>query len=449
MPWQQYVVDVALELDPETGLPVYGEVVLTVPRQSGKTTLLLAAMVHRALLMYRPGRPQNILYAAQTRQDARKKWEDDHVKILESHKEFRKQFRVRLTNGNEAILWKNGSKHGFVANTEKAGHGETLDMGVIDEAFAHEDARLEQAFKPATSTREDAQIWILSTAGNARSTYLRSKVDTGRQNVAAGLDQDTCYFEWSAPPESDPGDPETWRACMPALGHTISEKKIAGFYQSMPLAEFRRAYLNQWPDDAPDEWLVISESAWKGLENGRSQIVGPIAIAVDVNQERSFGTIAVAGKNAAGKYHVEIAEYQPGTGWIVDIVKRMNRLNKPVAVVLDPGSPAGSLIPELEAAGITVTKISGREAAQACGQFVDAAVPAEGEPTLVHIGQVELAAAVAGAHKKQLRDVWYWYRGGYSVDISPLVASTHALWGFIAKGTKKKGSRPKVAVVYH
>ena len=64
MPWQQHVADVALEIDPETGRLAYRELVLTVPRQSGKTTLILALAVHRAIGF---GQPQRITYTAQTR----------------------------------------------------------------------------------------------------------------------------------------------------------------------------------------------------------------------------------------------------------------------------------------------------------------------------------------------------------------------------------------------
>ena len=39
MGWQRYVADVAGEIDPATGLFAYAAVGLTVPRQSGKTTL--------------------------------------------------------------------------------------------------------------------------------------------------------------------------------------------------------------------------------------------------------------------------------------------------------------------------------------------------------------------------------------------------------------------------
>src|SRR4051812_41305730 len=79
MPWQRDVIDVAMEVNPATGRLAYREVGLTVPRQSGKTSLILATAVHRALGF---GRRQNISYAAQTRQDARKKWEDEHLVIL-------------------------------------------------------------------------------------------------------------------------------------------------------------------------------------------------------------------------------------------------------------------------------------------------------------------------------------------------------------------------------
>jgi hypothetical protein len=164
---------------------------------------------------------QRIVYAAQTRNDARKKWEDDHVITLESS-DFAALFRTRKTNGNEAVLWKNGSQHGITSNTEKAGHGGTIDLGFIDEAFAQVDNRLEQAYKPAMITRPQPQLWVVSTAGTPDSVYLREKVDTGRARLLAGEPSKVAYFEWSAPEDADPADRAVWRACMPALGYTIT-----------------------------------------------------------------------------------------------------------------------------------------------------------------------------------------------------------------------------------
>ncbi|MGI5232871.1 terminase large subunit domain-containing protein [Actinoallomurus sp. CA-142502] len=435
MPWQQHVADVALEVDPDTGLLAYREVDLTVPRQSGKTSLLLAVMVHRALGF---GRRQNIVYTAQTRNDARKKWEDDHLPILDASP-LRAMYEVRKTNGNEAIKWSNGSMHGITSSTEKAGHGATLDLAVIDEAFAHEDARLEQGLSPTMITRPQPQLWVPSTAGTARSAYLRQKVDTGRVRAELGLTDAVAYFEWSAPPDADPADPATWRGCMPALGHTISEAAIRAEHERLPLAEYRRAYLNMWPDDAPEEWQVIPKGPWEDRCDPESQPAGLFAFAVDMTPDRSYAAIGVAGYRADELLHVEVAEHQRGGGWVVERIREMRDRWRPCAVVVDGAGPAGSLIAPLEAAGIEVVKPSARDVMQACGQFYDA-VCDSGE--LRHRGQAPLNAALAGAAKRPLGDGWAWNRRGLSVDISPLVAVTNAAWGLATHAHLARNSDP-------
>jgi len=136
MPWQRHVADVALEIDPDTGRLAYRKIALTVPRQSGKTTLLLASMVHRALGF---GDRQRIIYTAQTRLKARQKWEDEHLVALEHSPFAALMLPTRKQIGQEAIRWRNGSLHGLEAPSEDAAHGEVLDQGVIDEAFALRD----------------------------------------------------------------------------------------------------------------------------------------------------------------------------------------------------------------------------------------------------------------------------------------------------------------------
>ena len=428
MPWQRYTADVALEIDPVTGLLVYRTVVVTVPRQSGKTTEELAVAVHRALSF---GGAQRISYTAQTRLKAREKWEDDHVKTLEASP-LRSLFRVRKTLGMEAILWSNGSHHGIEATTEKAGHGDTLDLGFIDEAFAQVDARTEQAMKPAMITRPQPQLWIVSTAGTAASVYLREKVDQGRVRCDLGLAESMAYFEWSAPDEADPGDPATWRLCMPALGHTVTESAVRADFDTMQLPEFRRAYLNQWPDAAPPGWHVISEPSWRALADYRSEPARPVAFAVAVEGDRAHAAVGVVGQRADGLRHAEVADYRPGTSWLLPRLLELYERYSPCAVVVDPTGHEASLIPALEQAGIEVLKPGSRNVAAAFGQFFEAAVDAG---NLRHRGQPELDAAVASAGTRDVGDAGRtWARKGAAADISPLVAVTLALWGFGERG---------------
>jgi hypothetical protein len=438
MPWQRHVADVALEVDPDTGLLAYREVVLTVPRQSGKTTLLLTVMAHRALGF---GARQRIVYTAQDRLSARKKWEDEHVLQLESSP-LRSMFGVRRQIGQEAIRWHNGSLHGLTAPSEKAVHGETLDLGVIDEAFAREDDRVEQGMKPAMVTRPQPQLWVVSTAGTRKSIYLRKKVDAGRLAVQAGITSGAAAFEWSAPVGADPGSPDTWYGCMPALGRTARVGAIRADFQTMELEEFCRAYLNWWPSDTPAEWQVIGQQVWAALADPRSQITDRPAFAVDTTPDRTWTAIGASGLRADGLRHVEVVEHHRGTAWAIPRLKELNERWRPCANVIAPGGPAGSLIGEAEAAGLDILKASVRDIAHGCGALYDAtgANPLVDTPAwLRHLDQPELNAALAGAQRRDLGEGWLWARKGLTVDISPLVAVTEAAWGHAAKAHEAVG----------
>jgi phage terminase large subunit-like protein len=68
MPWQQLVADVGGELL-DDGRPAFREVWVTVPRQNGKTTLILAWEVDRCL-NWSGVEPQRVLYSAQNGNEA-------------------------------------------------------------------------------------------------------------------------------------------------------------------------------------------------------------------------------------------------------------------------------------------------------------------------------------------------------------------------------------------
>jgi phage terminase large subunit-like protein len=255
MEWQHLVNGIATEQTPE-GRFAYRQVVLEVMRQQGKTVDLLPMMLARALR--RPG--TQISYTAQTRFDARHRLLDTWWPMIEGSK-LRRLIDVRRGSGSEAYLFRNGSMLGLVSGTQTSGHGDSLDLGVIDEAWAQEDDHLEQAMRPAMMTR-DAQLWVVSAAGTEKSAYFKAKVDDGRARAEMGVTENGCYIGYSFADDEDPGDPATWRRRMPALGITVSEETVRTDYELMELPEFRRAYGCQWPDVAKPGWDVIGEDAW-------------------------------------------------------------------------------------------------------------------------------------------------------------------------------------------
>lgn len=450
MPWQKYVSDVALEIDPATGRFAHREVGISVSRQQGKTELCLGAQVHRSLAWPR----QNIVYAAQTRGMARQRWEDEFWEKI-SGSALAKRARIRKSNGNEAILWPGTrSRMGITANTEKAGHGPPLDLGFIDEAFAHEDDRLEQAFSPAMTTRAMAQLWWASAGGTTKSTWLNKKRDRGRALVEAlfeALAEDdsalrprVAYFEWFAPEDMDRSDPATWRATLPALGHTVTEEVIAAELEKMDPAEFDRAYLNRTRKPTPPTDPNVPKGKWTGLVDAKSKpAAASVALAVDVSQDRSVSSIAAASKRADGKVHLEVVARRPGTDWVVPAVVKLRELWKPVAVAIaSTGTPAGSLIDDLAAAGIEAPKdkehpergdlavMRSGDITEACGQLADAM----NQGTVRHTDQVPLTAAVNGARTRRNGDAWQLDRTASLVDISPLCAVTFARWALLIRG---------------
>ena len=422
MPWQAQVADVGLEIDPDTMLPAYRQVVISVPRRSGKTTLFLAVQVDRSLGW---GRRQRSLYAAQDRNNSRAKWEEQ-VDILRDS-QLAGLFTVRRQTGLERTEWLAiGSTVGITASGEASGHGFDLDLGMIDEAWAQRDSRLIQAFRPAMMVRPAAQIWITSTMGTELSTFWNDLVDDGRARAEAGEVTAAAFFEWSAGDDDDPDDPATWWACMPALGHTVTEDVIRADHDALPPDEFARAYLNRRTAGGRP---VIDPALWAACRNPTSQVGGVPCFALDVTPDRSAATVAVAGWRPDRRAHLEVVDHRPGTDWVPVRLRQLYDRWAPWPVVVDPASPAGSLLIDLAAAGVKTEAISTRDYTAACGQFYDAV--ADGR--LVHLDQPVLTVAVGNGRRRAVGDAWCWARrsGG---DISPLVAATLAHWGLVKSG---------------
>lgn len=423
MPWQQYVADVVLEIDPVTGRLAYDEFRITVPRQSGKSTFLLAKAVHRASATQFFGPRQQIVYTAQTRKDARKKFEEDFYPDIEAAPRLKAV--DHWGNGNEHIRFPNRSRFGIESTTEKAGHGGTLDEAYIDEAFAQVDGRLEQAFGPAMITRSNTQTGVISTAGWLDgSPYLETKVNHGRQIIEAGEPARVAYFEWSAPQEADPFDRAVWRACMPALGFTIDEDAIAAEltrFESSPegLNGFRRAYLNQWvPKGAAG--LVVPLDWWQNCADPSSEIAGRPVLVVSMTPDRARTSLAAAGRRADGLFHVEIVHDGPAEAIPAAEIAAIARRNG-AEVALHAAHAAGSLLPELLEARIRPRLMTGGDYTKACGAFFDAV---RDRKVRYRPPQPELDAAMGRASRKLTGDAWRWNGN----DITALVAATQALY---------------------
>lgn len=419
MPWQQHVADVAFEVDPDTGRLAYREIVLTVPRRSGKSALLLAVLIHRMIGM---GSAQVAAFTMQNGLQARMRLRREWKPLLEKSPALRDSFDPSMFSGAEALIFKNGSRLEVSAGTASSGHGATLDLAVVDEAFDQPDDRLEQAFRPAIRTQPDAQLWWVSTAGSPTDLWFRSKVEAARANRLQP--SGTAVFEWSAPDEADPSLPSVWWDCMPALGFVrangsgLTERDIAEEFRAMTAGGssddgFRRAYLNQWVARGGEG--ILDASAWGPLADPNAPQGDSPVFGVSVAPDRSWAAVGSAWRRPDGLTQVALVDYRRDATWVADRVREL-RARWGSRVLVD--TAAKGMIQD-------ATELTPSDQAKAHNAFYDAALAG----SVRHSNEEPLNIAVRSAQWRTTTDTRVLDRKG-STDISPLVAvalAKHAL----------------------
>lgn len=429
-PWQQDVLHWALAHDGSGKWSSY-EVGLVVPRQNGKTEVLVAAVLAYLVLFG----DKLILYSAHEYRTARETWLRMSA-IVENSSLSTKIKRINKTHGEEGVEFIGGNRVQFLARSRGSGRGFSGDKVIWDEAYNLPDFAVE-ATLPTLSARPNPQVWYTSMAPD-KDLAPCEPLGRLRERALSGTAKRVVFAEWAIEPHDDhcgndcvvhdePSNPRAWAKANPGLGRRLDVDLIEVEMEAMSPDGFARERLGvgNWPTSSTG-WGVIDEKIWTSLVSDQAAPVDPVVFAADVTPERSYGAIA-----AADAVTVEIVDHDRGTHWMVQRILELDAKWGPTVWVIDPSGPAGSLIPPLESNGVTVVKTSARQMTAACGLFFERSVDAK---TLRHRGQPELTAALAGAKKRPLGSAWAWSRISPSIDITPLVASTLALWGHQTHG---------------
>lgn len=393
------------------------------------TTLTLAWEVTRALTWETP---QRVTYTAQTGQDARDKLLNEQVPMLERSDVWPLVSKVARRSGEEAVLFRTGSRLGLQASTEAAGHGTTIGLGVIDEAFHDHDDRREGSLRPAMRTVEDAQLLVMSTMGTQASTYWNRVVETGRAAAEADTGTGIAYFEWSADRDADPTDPAVIAGCNPALGYKITMASLEADMQGMEDAEWRRTGLNITNNQGSTG--PISLTAWAEVQDHTAAPTGDLVWGVESSIEGTYASVVAADPEG----NVEQVDYRGGTEWLPERVAGLRQAHGG-RVVIDSRGPGRRFLQPLRALGVEVDELATPEVAAAALNMVDR----------VNTGRLRvqphpaLSAAVDAARKRWSGDQWFWDRKGPLADVSPLIAASHAL---LIAGSASRGE-PRLVVL--
>jgi len=425
--WQRLVLNRAMEYDP-TGALCWSTVIVSAPRQTGKSWLermVCAWRIHQTELF---GEEQNVLHVAHKLLAAQEVWRPA-ARALSS------VAKVRWANGEQQIELDDGSRWMIQAANDGSGVAFSLSMALIDEAWRVPRQVLDDALEPTMAESASPQAWIVSTAGTSDSDLMMSN----RTAALAGMNADNpraLICEWSAPPDPDlPIDsPATWRACSPHWDERRLERMTTAYEKTTGNERsFRQQWLNQWVPSATRS--LIGYERWPSLATVDGPI-GAISFGVDLAADRTAACIVAYGDGVAEIVAVSRdpnrTEPVPGegVGWVGDwFAARVDSHGGEWTVGIDGSGPAASVAADVLAFldPSRVVILNGREMASASGQMFDRIMS---EPARVAFTDHPLMeSAVCNARWRRYGQTRTFARDDISGPSGvALVAATAAMW---------------------
>lgn len=437
-PWQRLALTDLLG-EREDGRWACYEFGLVVSRQNGKGSLLEARELAGLFLL-----GEKLLVHSAHEQATSSEHFRRLLNLIEGVPEFeRRVMKAPKGKGAEAIELRGGQRIFFKTRTMDGGRGLTGDFVALDEAMKLRQATM-AALVPTMAAR--------SVTGNPQLVYAGSAVDAEkdehgevlsrvRWRALKGESPRLGYHEYSAyigdPLEDDPAkvtpkvlrNVRHQREANPGFGTRISAEYIDDEIGALDprSSAVERFGVGKWFDPTVDSSRVVGRELWASLGEAGG-IVSDWAFCVDVNPERSWGSIGVAGRREDDLWQFGVVEHLPRTDWIVERCVKLHEEIPSAPFFVLAGSHAANLVAELEAKGLRVVLVDGSDYGIACADWFDSVDRREAR---YPPPQPDLDEALAGARRgSQIERAWTWSRkASTSPDISPLVAVTVALWG--------------------
>jgi phage terminase large subunit-like protein len=194
--WQRHVLEAWLGHD--DGQLTSARCGLAVPRQNGKNALIEIIELFKMVAQSR-----RVLHTAHEVKTARKafarlkyffgdKADDPAAQFPELNNLVKE---VRNTNGQEAIVLRNGGSVEFIARSKSSGRGFSVDDLIMDEAQELSEDAL-AALRPTISASPNPQIIFTGTPPGP--TAVGEVFTRQRMNGLSGKDDRLCWMEWRA-----------------------------------------------------------------------------------------------------------------------------------------------------------------------------------------------------------------------------------------------------------
>jgi hypothetical protein len=308
--WQRLAATRMLEIDDQDRL-VWETVLLSMPRQLGKSWLLRELCLWRIHQGGRFGEPQDVLHTGKDLAVCKEVQRPARVWA-----KARPEFKVREVNGQEEIeLLEDGSR--WMLRAKEAVYGYSVSLAAADEAWKVRASSIEEGLEPTMVEREQPQLLLVSTAHRLSTTLMLGRRKLALEGLELG--EGELLIEWSAPLEADLDDVSVWRHASAHWSgrreHTIRKQLEAARSGTLedpeepdPVASFRAQWLNQWPrrvtEPSGGTEALLPAGLWADRAEAGVASTGPIWVALE--DDYGLGAaVAAVGKLPDGRLEVD------------------------------------------------------------------------------------------------------------------------------------------------
>ena len=314
--WQQDLTKVALGKRRDgTYAAGVGGVVLSIPRQVGKT-FLVGSLVF-ALSLLRDG--IKTVWTAQHTNTADETFEA--MQDLCSLPKFKPHVKRILTGGGKQLIdFQNGSRIEFGARESGFGRGKSkVSILVLDE-FQHVKESALENLTPTQNQGDNPLLFMMGTP--PRPVDNGEAFKNKRKRALSGRSKDVLFVEMSADRDAKIDDRKQWAKANPSFPRRTPVDAILRMRENLESEDsFRREALGIWDEEFTGKSL-ISADQWRMLYVPDVEVVPDRrVVGVKFSVDGSLVGLSLGVRPVEGPVHVSgirLASKAEGIQWIVD-----------------------------------------------------------------------------------------------------------------------------------
>lgn len=424
-PWQADCVCGMMRVGID-GLWTHPDVLLLVPRQNGKTEILILRVLFG---LYKLG--EKIIFSSQ-------RWATslNTYKRLSGLIKSRPDLRAEVVENTKApgsayIELKNGAQITFITRSSDSGRGlDKVDLIIYDEAYNLTEAETSGLEWTQMASRNPQTIYASSAANEEQHINCRVLAGQRRRGLERG---EGLYFREHMAPEGPAWDEvETAQIANPSFGMIQTKTKILNAIRKARTAAARRSYGVEalgrgiWPAADEEREDLLDTERWHDMTDQNPTLVGPRAIGLDLAPDRRHWAVVAAQRTSTGRVFIEVGFWRVARhDTVVKFLEAIVQSWDPDKILVDGRSLAKVIVPRLQAVGIEPDVASTPQMAAWTGGFLDDAL----DGLLAHPGQEETQTAWAAATKRMLPQGDFVFER--DMDTPVLIAAALAYGGII------------------